>query len=235
MHFIAIEIIFFFTQTIMGSDKIVLYDFFASNCAWRVRTVLYWKGIQFETKSINLRADEQRTPEFLKINPYGAVPVLFIDGNYITQSIAISEYIEETRPEKPIFPKTSTARARVREIVEIINSYLVPLQNPVTAKKTSNDPEEQRAWSMEFFNKGFVAIEKLLQKTSGKYCVGDEVTFADVCIVPQVWRAKRLKPDFSKFPTIIRINEELLKLEPFQKAHALNHKDCPAEVEGNFC
>jgi maleylacetoacetate isomerase len=218
-----------------SSDQLVLYDFFASNCAWRVRNVLHWKGIPYQIKSVNLMAGDQHKPDFLKINPYGAVPVLYVDGHYLTQSIAICEYLDETRPDNPLFPTEPYQRAQVRRIVEIINSFLVPLQNPSTAKKHSNDPEEQRAWSMDFFNKGFVVLEKLLQETSGIYCVGDQVTFADMTVVPQVWRAKRMKPDFSKFPTILRINEELLKLDAFRAAHATNHRDCPEEIRGTFC
>lgn len=219
----------------MGNDKVQLYDFFASNCAWRVRNVLYWKGIAFETRTVNLIAGDQKRPDFLKINPYGAVPVLYINGQYITQSVAICEYLEETHPDRPIFPEEPRARARVREIVEIINSFLVPLQNPTTAKRVSDDPKEQHAWSMEFFTKGFRALEIILRKSSGKYCVGDDVTFADMCIVPQVWRAKRFKPDFSSYPTIMRINDELLKIESFKKAHAVSSKDCPEELKENLC
>ncbi|OQV22844.1 putative Maleylacetoacetate isomerase [Hypsibius exemplaris] len=217
------------------SDSIVLYDFFASNCAWRVRNVLHWKGIPYETRSVNLLAGEQHKPAFLKINPYGAVPVLYIDNRFITQSVAICEYLDETRPEKRVFPEDPYEKAQVRRIVEIINSYLVPLQNPTTAKKHSNDPEEQLAWSMDFFTKGFTVVEKLLAETSGRYSVGDDVTFADMALVPQVWRAKRLKPDFSRFPNIMRVYKELLQLEAFGKAHAANHKDCPEDIRGDVC
>ncbi|XP_055344124.1 maleylacetoacetate isomerase-like isoform X2 [Paramacrobiotus metropolitanus] len=219
----------------MSPDKVILYDYFASNCAWRVRTVLQWKNIPYETVTVDLVKGEQKTPEFLKINPYGAVPVLYIDGQYITQSIAICEYLEETRPENPIYPNNLTQRARVREIVEIINSYLVPLQNPTTAKKACSDPNEQRAWSLEFFYKGFVALERLVAKSSGRYTVGDTVTFADMCLVPQVWRAKRLKPDFTQFPTICRLYEELLELNAFRLAHAANHPHCPADIKADAC
>ncbi|XP_055344114.1 maleylacetoacetate isomerase-like [Paramacrobiotus metropolitanus] len=211
----------------MDANKVVLYDFFDSNSAWRVRNVLYWKSIPFDTVSVNLMKGEQKSEEFGKLNPINTVPVLFIDGHYITQSVAICEYLEETRPEHPIFPTNSLDRARVRQIVEIINSYMVPLQNPATAQRASKEVSEQTAWSLEFFQKGFTALEHLISKTSGKYCVGDIVTFADMCLIGLVWRTKRFNPDPVNFPSIFRIYDELLKLPTFRLAHAASHRDCP--------
>lgn len=217
------------------NSPIVLYDFFASNCAWRVRNVLYFKGLPYETRSINLQKGRATSWRFPAYQPIRCRSGTLHRWCFHYVFITICEYLEETRPHPPIFPSDPYQRAQVRRIVEIINSYLVPLQNPTTAKKYSKDPNEQQAWSMDFFTKGFAVLEKILAETSGRYAVGHQVTFADMCLVPQVWRAKRITTDFSPYPNILRINQELLKLPSFRLAHAVNHSQCPPDIQGKFC
>jgi maleylacetoacetate isomerase len=212
----------------------ILYDYYISNINWRLRNVLHWKNIPYDTVIVDLEKGQQFSQEFRKINPMCKLPVMYIDGHYLTESVAIAEYLEETCPQSPIFPKDAFQKAQVRQVVEIINSFCAPLQNSTVAKRYSDDPQEQLAWQLEFSTKGLLALEALLGQTSGKYCVGNEVTFADMALVPQIFCTRKLTADFSLYPKMMQIYSELLILEPFQKAHALNQDACPKENRMNY-
>jgi maleylacetoacetate isomerase len=144
--------------------------------------------------------------------------------------LPIIEYLDETRPSEPfIVPKDPMKRAKARAIAEIINSGMQPYQNAnVQLRILQNEgPEKRNEWVQFYLGKGYEALEAALVESSGKYCVGDEVTIADLCLVPQVFSAYRFKVDISKFPNINRVYAELEKLPAFQKAHANNQIDSP--------
>ncbi len=113
----------------MQSTKPILYNYWRSSASWRVRIVLAWKGIDYEYKAVHLLKDEQNEGDYKKFNPMGRVPALYIDGHTLAESIAIMEYLEETRKERPMLPSDPIKRATVRQLVEIINSGIQPLQN----------------------------------------------------------------------------------------------------------
>lgn len=207
----------------------VLFSYFRSSCSWRVRIVLAHKGIEYETKAINLLKSEQTSDEYKTKNPLGQVPALFINNQTLTQSVSIMEYLEEAYPEKPLLPKDLLLRAKVREICEIIGAGIQPLQNLSVLKKIGD--EGKMEWAHFHINKGFIALEQTLVKSAGKYSVGDQVTLADCCLVPQVYNANRFKVDMSSFPTISRIHDALTSLDAFKDAHPTNQPDCPEDLK----
>nr|XP_045008850.1 maleylacetoacetate isomerase-like [Jaculus jaculus] len=150
------------------------------------------------------------------------VPALRIDGLIIGQSLAIIDYLEETRPTPRLLPQDPKKRASVREISNLIASSIQPLENLSVLKQVGQ--ENQLTWAQKVIASGFTALEQILQKTAGKYCVGDEVSMAYLCLVPQVANAERFKVDLTPYPTISHI-KTLLTLEAFQVSH-------PCQAEG---
>lgn len=149
-------------------------------------------------------------------------PLTQIDGKTFIESMAIMEYLEETRPEKALLPKDALQRAKVREICSVIVSGIQPIQNVVLDNK-------DHARAVDAIKRGFSAIEKLLTASSGKYCVGDDVTLADVCLIPQVLNARKLQVNLAPYPNIVRI-DRLAHLHPaFRRSHPFVQNDFPAE------
>eukprot|EP00040_Diaphanoeca_grandis_P026193 m.146388 g.146388 ORF g.146388 m.146388 type:complete len:219 (+) comp30475_c0_seq2:129-785(+) len=206
-----------------------LYTYWRSSCSWRVRIALNWKGIDFTSHPIHLVKDggQQLTDDYKAKNPMAEVPALEIDGVLLTQSMAIIEYLEESRPERPLLPRSFIDRAKVRQIVQIIAAGIQPVQNLRVLRK--HGIEHKVEWGQWAINHGFEALEKQLKLTAGKYCVGDEVTMADLCLVPQVYNANRFKIDMSKYPTIAKINDTLAALPEFEKAIPSNQPDAQPE------
>lgn len=209
--------------------KPVLYSYFRSSCTWRVRIALALKGIAYDQVPVNLLKDggEQLSPEFSALNPMQQVPALRIDGITLSQSLAIIEYLEETRPKPRVLPKDPKKRAQVRMISDHIASGIQPLQNLTVLKQAG---EKKLEWAQTCISRGFKALEQILQETSGSYCVGDEVSMADLCLVPQVYNAERYKVDLAPYPIIRRINKALLELEEFQTSHPCRQPDTPPEL-----
>ncbi|XP_043205105.1 maleylacetoacetate isomerase-like [Amphibalanus amphitrite] len=207
----------------------ILYSFFMSSCSWRVRVALRAKGIDYEYRPINLLKGEQRGEEFLKVNPMGQVPT-FIDGDLmLTQSMAILEYLEELQPEPSLLPSDRSQRAIVRQICEMINAGIQPVQSGAYARLEAVGGEGAGlAWGQEAIDKGFTALEGVLAKTAGTHCVGDELTLADCCLVPQVLNAQlRFKVDTTKFPIITRLHNYLVQRPEFADTHPEKMVDCP--------
>ncbi|KAM4852898.1 maleylacetoacetate isomerase isoform 1-T1 [Thomomys bottae] len=212
-----------------ASDKPVLYSYFRSSCSWRVRIALALKGINYETVPIDLIKDggQQFSEEFQALNPMKQVPALKIDGIIIGQSLAIIDYLEETRPTPHLLPQDPKKRASARMISDLISSGIQPLQNLSVLKQMGDNAQH---WAQKVITSGFNALEEVLQSTAGKYCVGDEVSMADLCLVPQVANAERFKVDLTPYPTINHINKTLLALEAFQVSHPSRQPDTPAEL-----
>ncbi|KAJ2162167.1 Glutathione S-transferase zeta-1 [Coemansia sp. RSA 552] len=209
-------------------SKPALYSYYRSSSAARVRIALSYKGIGYETRPINLVKNEQQAQAYLDQNPGGLVPFIVIDGHAFGQSVAILEYLEETRPEKPLLPKDPVLRARVRSIVGAICSDIQPLQNLRVLKTL---PEDQRAeHACRVITQGFAAIEKMLAQAPGRFCVGDEVTLADCCLIPQVINAQRFGVDLARFPRIQAVDQAANALDAFRAAHWSQQPDCPPEL-----
>lgn len=187
------------------------------------------KGIGYETHAVNLLQDANLQSDYKELNPMGQVPALVIDGHTLADSVTIMEYLDETRPEPPLFPRNDPfKKALVRQVCQCIAGGIQPLQNLAVLRYLGEDRKAE--WAHHFINKGFRNLEKILEGTSGKYCVGDEVTMADLCLVPQVFNANRFKVDMSPFPTISRINETLSHLEAFKASHPTKQPDCPEDL-----
>ncbi len=192
-----------------------LYGFFRSSAAFRVRIALNLKGLGYEQASIHLRSNRQSTPEFLKLNPQALVPVLEDDGRLVlSQSLAIIEYLDETRPKPPLLPPTPIARARVRALAQAVACDIHPIDNlrvlRYLADPLGHDEKTIEAWFNHWIRLGFDAIERRLssEAETGRFCHGDGPTLADCCLVPQVVNAQRHKSfDFAPYPTIMRIFE----------------------------
>lgn len=202
------------------SARLKLYSYWRSSCSWRVRIALNLKGLPYEYKSVNIAQGEQFTEEFTKLNPLQFVPTL-VDGDLIlSDSLAILLYLEDKFPEHPLLPDDLKLKAVSLQAAALIGSSIQPLQNLVVLGVIEEKlgVEERLAWPKQFIEKGFTALEKLLKDVAGKYCVGDQVTMADIFLVPQVFGARRFNVDMSKFPTLNRINQELTDLPAFQAA-----------------
>ncbi|XP_056101482.1 maleylacetoacetate isomerase isoform X1 [Rhinichthys klamathensis goyatoka] len=209
--------------------KPVLYGYYRSSCSWRVRIAFALKGIEYEQKPVNLIKDggQQLTDQFKAINPMKQVPAVTIDGITLSQSLAIIQYIEETRPQPRLLPADPKQRAHVRIICDIIASGIQPLQNLYVIQKIG---AEKVQWAQHFINRGFEALEPILKQTAGKYCVGDEISMADICLVPQVYNAERFKVDMSQFPTIRRLNQTLIEIDAFEVSHPSHQPDTPDDL-----
>jgi maleylacetoacetate isomerase len=201
-----------------------LYTYFRSSAAYRLRIALNLKGLDYEQVPVSLLKDEQLTESYKVMNPQGLVPMLQDNSQFLTQSLAICEYLEETYPAPPLLPKTPGERARVRAIALAITCEIHPLNNRRVLKYLKNElkqNEEQRnAWYRHWIAEGLRPLEVMLAESAwtGRYCHGDLPGLADVFLVPQVANAVRFECPLDGYPTIRRINEECLKVPAFVKA-----------------
>lgn len=204
-----------------------LYHYFRSSSSWRVRWALAHKGIECRFVAVNLLAGEQQSPEHLRRNPMGMVPVLQIDGTFLTESVAILEYLEETRPEPALLPKAPLARARVRQLVQVINADTQPIQNLSVLRAVSQDAETQKAWAVRFITRGFDAYESLLSSADwnkGSLSWGDELSMADLFLIPQCYNARRQGLDLRPWPRIAAIEAAALATPSGQASAPDRHR-----------
>nr|WCC58249.1 glutathione S-transferase [Pharsalia antennata] len=209
------------------AEKPILYSYWRSSCSWRVRIAMNLKGITYDIVPISIlnTAREQHSHEYRKINPMEQVPTLSIDGKILTESLSIMEYLEETHPQIALLPSDFGARAKVREICEIIACGIQPLQNLTVLNYIGE--EKKNEWAQHWINRGFRATEKILTTVSGKYCVGNNITLADCCLIPQVFNARRFQVDLEPFPNIVKVDTQLKNHPAFIEAHPDHQPDCP--------
>jgi maleylpyruvate isomerase len=207
------------------------YGYFRSSAAYRCRIAFNLKGVQPEHHYIHLRKGEQRAEEFLKLNPHGLVPALVVDGETLTQSLAIMEWLEETYPAPAFLPKSGLDRAFVRSIALSIAADIHPLQNLRVLNHVRDsygqDQPGMFAWARHFIGNGLRDLESQLKIAgkSGKFCFGDQPTLADICLIPQMFSAKRFGVDTTDLTFLKRIHENCEKLEAFAAAHPEKQPD----------
>jgi maleylacetoacetate isomerase len=212
----------------------ILYQFWRSTPSWRVRWALGHKGIPFTSVPIDLERGEQLSAEHRERNPMAQVPALFIDGRTLAESVAILEYLEETRPSPPLYPKDHGARARVRQVVELVNSGIQPLQRPAVGARHSADAAEQMAFRKFFNERGLAALEALLGSIhaeipgEGGFAVGAALTAADLAVVPQLHAARRFGVDVSAFPRVLAVEAAALATAGAESALPHNQPGAPA-------
>lgn len=202
-----------------------LYSFFQSSSAYRVRIALGIKDIKYDMEYINLTKGEQANPEYAAINPQMIVPTLIDNGNKISQSLAIMEYLEESYPLPHILPGDLLARAYVRELALIIACDISPLGNlkvrKYLAEPLGHDKEIQEKWIRHWIASGLAAFEEILanSKLSGRFCYSDSPTIADCCLIPQLFNARRFGCDVTPYTHIMRIEESCSQHPAFITAH----------------
>ena len=207
-----------------------LYSYFRSSAAYRVRIALNLKGLAYETVPVHLvkEGGHNRRPEFRAINPQMRVPALVVPtGDVLIQSLAIIEYLDETHPEPPLLPKDPIARAQARALAEIVACDIHPLNNIGSLRYLKRELHQEQAaidaWYHHWVLAGFEALEALVRP--GPYACGGAVTVADLCLVPQVYNARRLNVPLDKFPKIVAIDTACLALPAFDRARPENQPD----------
>lgn len=201
-----------------------LYDYFRSTAAYRVRIALNYKKLRYDLEEIHLVNDggEQHQVPYRDINPQGRVPTLLDGDDVLTQSLAIIEYLEEVHPQPALLPTDAMLRAKIRAFANAIACDIHPLNNLSVLqylKNTLNVSDEQKnAWYAHWIEIGFAALEKGLVNSAGKYCFGNQLTLADLCLIPQVYNANRFAVPLDNYPTILRINENCLAMPAFDQA-----------------
>lgn len=206
-----------------------LYDYWRSSAAYRVRIALNIKGLEVEQVPVDLRAGGQRAGDYLEVNPQGLVP-FFQDGELaIGQSLAIIEYLEETHPKPPVLPHDPIQRARSRAIAQIIAADIHPLNNlrvlQLLESKFGSNQKKRGAWYHHWLTKGFQTVEAMVSDEPGDFACGDEPTLADICLIPQVYNAKRYEFDLRAYPTIRGIDDRCQEVEAFAKAAPQHQPD----------
>jgi maleylacetoacetate isomerase len=209
-----------------------LYGYFRSSAAFRVRIALHLKGLAYDGSYIHLRKNDQQSPDYLKLNPQGLVPALIVDGQVLSQSLAIIEYLDETHPAPPLLPADPLGRARARALAQAIACDIHPIDNlrvlQFLSRNLKQGEKEIELWFNHWIKTGFDGIERIMATDgkSGKFCHGDQPGIADICLVPQVFNAQRYPSfDLKPYPTIMRIFENCMKLPAFDAAAPENQPD----------
>ncbi len=208
-----------------------LYGYWRSSAAYRVRIVMHLKDLAFEAIAVHLVKDggEQHKDGYTQLNPTHLVPTFVDDKVTLHQSLAIIDYLDEKYPSVAIYPTDIAEKTKVKALALDVACEIHPVNNlrvqQYLAKTLSVAEQDKLAWSHHWMNIGFKAIEKQLESSAGEFCFGDEVTMADICLVPQVYNANRFKLDMSAFPHIARVVDNCNQLPAFIAALPENQAD----------
>lgn len=210
-------------------QRLKLYSNWRSSCSWRVHMALYLKGLKYECINVDLAKREHYTPEFLKLNPLGFVPVLVDDDLVVSDSFAILMYLEDKYHGHPLLPRDLHTRAINYQAASIVYSSIQPLQNISLAK--CRDENVKPDGNLPYhIGKGFAALEKLLKGYAGKYATGDEIFLADLFLAPQIYGAiRRFNINMTEFPLLCKLNEAYRELPVFQDTLPEKHPDAGIE------
>jgi maleylacetoacetate isomerase len=209
----------------------ILHDYFRSSAAYRVRIALNLKGVDYESRQVDLRAGEQKGEDYRALNPQGLVPMLEIDGHRLTQSLAIINYLDIRYPTPPLIPAMAAERAHVVAMAMTVACDIHPLNNLRVLKYLKGElgasQEAVDAWYAHWVSEGLDALEALAVPGAGKFLCGDAPTGADVCLIPQLYNARRFDVPLGDWPTLLRAEENANALEGFAAAHP-DRQEIPA-------
>jgi maleylacetoacetate isomerase len=208
---------------------LTLYGYWRSSAAYRVRLALAWKGLSAHHVPVDLRLGEQALPAYLAHNPQGLVPLLIDDGAAIVQSLAIIEYLDECHPEPPLLPASPLGRARVRSAALMIAADIHPLNNTrvqhYLRSPLGHDQPVIDAWMRHWMATGFEALEAFAADHGGRFLHGDALSIADLCLVPQLYNARRFDTDISGYPRLLAVEAAVLAMDFAAAAHPDNQPD----------
>jgi len=196
-----------------------------------VRIALELKGIEYRLRTVDLKAPPEQRLDLQGVNLLGQVPVLELrteEGDLVlSQSLAILEYLEERYPEPPLLPKTAPGRARVRQCAELVNAGIQPLQNIAVQNKLRELGSDPAPFVQHFMRRGLLALEQIAAASSGPFTVGEQVTLADVCVIPQLFASRRFGIALDDLTALSRVERECSAHPAFQRAHPSAQPDAP--------
>lgn len=201
----------------------ILYDYWRSSAAYRVRIALNLKGVDYEQRSINLAAGDHKDDDYRALNPQGLVPMLEIDGQRLTQSLSIIMYLATRFPDPPLLPADVAEAAHVRSMALTIACDIHPLNNLRVLKylkgqfDVSEDAKDE--WYRHWIIEGFTALEAMAVPAAGRFIYGDSPTIADICLVPQMYNARRFNVPLDAFPNLVRADASACEIDAFAQAH----------------
>ena len=211
--------------------KPILYDYWRSSAAYRVRIGLNLKGVDYERRPVNILEGDQKSPEYRALNPQGLVPMLEIDGHRLTQSLAILNYLDLRFPNQPLLPASAAERAHVVALALTVACDIHPLNNLRVLKYLKHELDQPQAaidtWYAHWISEGLPALEAMAAPLAGKFLWGDAPTAADVCLVPQLYNARRYDVPLDDYPTLLRAEENANRIEAFAAA-APERQEIPA-------
>jgi maleylacetoacetate isomerase len=204
-------------------SQALLFDYWRSSASYRVRIALSLKGVDYARAPVDLLAGEHKSPDYRERNPQGLVPLLEIDGSRIPQSLAIIDYLDATRPDPPLLPSEAADRAHVVALALAVACDIHPLNNMRVLRYLSRPlghPEDARnVWYRHWVREGLIALEAMAEERAGRFLFGDTPTLADICLVPQLYNARRFEMALDDFPTLVRADAAANALEAFRAAH----------------
>lgn len=210
-------------------NRLKLYGFWRSTATWRVRIALEYKGIGYDYEPIDLGKgiEKQHSDEYRAKNPMRQVPLIELESGFrIAQSLAIIEYLDERFPEPRILPEDPRLRARARQLAEMTNSGIQPLQNTsVQAHVKDELKADEKAWTRYWVSRGLAALEMVTAETAGKFSIGDSLSLPDIVLIPELHFARRFSIPLDAYPTLTRIEAACADLPAFVRAHADRQPD----------
>jgi len=204
-------------------SKVILHDYFRSSAAYRVRIALNLKGVDYESRQVNLVEGAQKSDDYRALNPQGLVPALEIDGHLLTQSLAIMVYLDQRFPAPILMPRDPVDGAHVRGLALSIACDIHPLNNLRVLKYLTGplgvSEEQKNGWYEHWISEGFTALEAMAAPKAGEFLFGDTPTLADVMLVPQMFNARRFNVPVDAYPTLVQADANACRIEAFAAAH----------------